>query len=86
MFHADGRTEMTTLIVAFRSFANGPHIFTMFISSSKYGIYNSFSSSAVRLAKISRFVERQGFYQCIEKNAIEIFIKPLESSSLSAYV
>jgi hypothetical protein len=42
------------------------------------------SSSAIRLAKISRFVEGQGFYQCIGKNAIEIIIKSLESSSLSA--
>jgi len=77
---------MTKLIVAFRNFAKAPHISTMFTSSSMYGIYNSISSSAVRLAKISRFVERQGFYQCIEKNAIEIFIKSLESSSLSVCV
>ena len=41
------------------------------------------SSSAIHLAKISRFVERQSFYQCREKPAIEIFIKSLQSSSLT---
>jgi len=31
MFHADGRTDMTMLIVAFRNFANAPTIADLMI-------------------------------------------------------
>jgi hypothetical protein len=41
LFHADGQTEMTKLIIAFRNFANAPKncsFFPLFCAVSKFGL------------------------------------------------
>jgi hypothetical protein len=49
LFHADGRTDMTKLIVAFRNFANAPKNNNTFYVTMRYSLYIAINCGAMAL-------------------------------------